>query len=214
MNRRGFMAGTAMLASASLLPSGALGVDRGQRRFRVLRDGKDIGTHNLSATLGSQGFEIEIRIDLAVKFLGLTAYVYNLINREVWRDGRIVSVNSRVNDDGAEEFCQVTNDGELLQVRGSRFTGTLPLDAVTTSYFHTDFLDRRPWVSTQSGAALAVDVAASGGGRYAVTGELETTLLYDDRGEWMGSIFDAGGETATYELTSETGVIAPLWSAA
>lgn len=214
MNRRGFVAGTAMLASGLVLPTGAIAVDRAQRSFRVLRDGKDIGTHTLSATLGNQGFEIEIRIDLAVKFLGFTAYTYNLINREIWRDGRIVSVNSRVNDDGTDEFCRVTNDGEALQVSGSRFTGTLPLDAVTTSYYHSAFLDRRPWISTQSGAELAIDVAPAGGGKYAVTGELETTLVYDNRGEWMGSIFDAGGETATYELVSETGLIAPLWSAA
>ncbi|MBY8977542.1 hypothetical protein KHP62_17140 [Rhodobacteraceae bacterium NNCM2] len=213
MNRRDFIAGTSMLAAGSLLPNAGRATGRAFRSFRIRRAGAEIGKHTLSATLGEGGFQIDIRIDLAVKFLGVTAYRYNLINREVWRDGQIVSVNSRVNDDGSDEFCKVQNDGDVLQVSGSRFSGTLPLEAVTTSYFDMDFLGRRPWISTQSGAALPVDVADAGGGRWNVTGELETTLIYDERGEWMGSVFDAGGETATYELVSETGLIAPLWAA-
>lgn len=214
MKRRTFMTGSAALAAGTALPRPAFATQRAFRKFRVLRAGKEMGTHSLSATLGDQGFQIDIRIELAVKVLGITAYRYTLINREIWRDGTIQSVNSRVNDDGTDEFCKIQRDGDQLRISGSRYTGTQPEDAVTTSYYDMSFLKRRPWISTQSGAALPVDISDQGGGKWQVTGDLQTTLVYDDRGEWMGSIFDAGGETATYQLDSQNGLIAPLWSAA
>ncbi|MEM0923327.1 MAG: DUF6134 family protein [Pseudomonadota bacterium] len=179
----------------------------------MLRDGDDIGTHSLSATLDDRGFVIEIRIDLAVKVLGFTAYSYNLINRETWRDQQLVSVDSRVNDDGDEDFCKVAREGDELSISGSRFTGKVPGSAVTTSYYHPDFISRRPWISSQSGRPLEIDIAPSGENAFQVSGQLTTKLTYDSRGEWMGAEFDAGGELGTYELISETGLISPLWTA-
>ncbi|MEM7176426.1 MAG: DUF6134 family protein [Pseudomonadota bacterium] len=214
MQRRVFMTGAAALAAGTTLPRRALATQRAYRKFRVYRGSREMGTHSLSATLDDQGFQIDIRIKLAVRVLGITAYRYTLINREIWRDGTIQSVDSRVNDDGTDDFCKIRKDGDQLSITGSRFTGTQPAEAVTTSYYDMSFLKRRPWISTQSGAALPVEIADQGDGKWKVSGELDTTLIYDDRGEWMGSIFDAGGETATYQLESQTGLIAPLWSAA
>lgn len=213
MNRRFLMTGAASLVVAAPFVRPAHAVERAFRKFRILRSGDDIGSHSLSATMDDNGFRIEIKIDIRVKILGITAYRYALLNSEQWEDGQIVAVNSRVNDDGDDAFCKITRQDGGLVVSGSTYSGPIDDDAVTTSYYHMDFLNRRPWISTQSGKPLEIDVAAAAAG-WNVTGELETTLLYDDRGEWMGSEFDAGGEPARYELVSETGLIAPLWSAA
>ncbi|MEM9737178.1 MAG: DUF6134 family protein [Pseudomonadota bacterium] len=211
MKRRDFLLATGAACAA---PSLSLATERAFRKFRILRDGDDIGTHELSATLEGGIFQVDIRVEIAVKFLGFTAYRYNLINRERWQDGTILSVDSRVDDDGADEFCRIERAGDELSVTGSRFTGMLPATAVTTSYYTPAFLERRPWISTQSGDALEVQIASAGPGRWQASGELETQLIYDDRGEWVGSIFDAGGETATYEVVTDTGLIAALWAAA
>ncbi|MEM7507911.1 MAG: DUF6134 family protein [Pseudomonadota bacterium] len=214
MQRRGFLAGGATLAMAAIIPSGALGAERAQRRFRVLRDGDDIGIHTLSATLDDRGFTMEIKIEIAVKILGITAYRYNLLNRERWRNGRIVEVDSRVFDDGVDDFCKIVQQDGELAISGSRFTGKAPIDAVTTSYYHPDFIGRRPWISTQSGAILDIQIEEVAPRVHQVTGELTTRLTYDDRGEWVNVNFDAGGDPGTYELISETGLISPLWSEA
>ncbi|MEM9045912.1 MAG: DUF6134 family protein [Pseudomonadota bacterium] len=212
MDRRQFLAGASALACGFAVPQIGQATERAFRKFTVLRDGKDIGTHELSATLNGDRFEIDIMIDLRVRFLGVTAYRYELLNREVWKDGQILSVNSRVNDDGTKEFCKVENSGDELTVSGSRFSGVLPLDGVTTSYYSPAFLERQPWISTQSGDPQKIQIASAGGGVWNVTGDLDTQLIYDDRGEWMGSNFDAGGEPGTYELVSETGQIGALWA--
>ena len=210
MKRRTFLAGAAcsVLATPSIAATGT------SRTFEIYRDGSLIGTHVLDAVQSNGGFEIQIDIEIAIKILGITAYRYTLNNREVWSGGVIQSVASKVDDDGDADFANVSAAGGALAVKGSRFDGEVGPDAVTTSYFATPFLNRGPWISTQSGTPLKVKVSPIAGRKrwHAVKGDLETTLGYDERGEWVGCEFDAGGELASYKLIGETGAIAALWA--
>jgi hypothetical protein len=213
MNRRELLAGMAALGLAgTAVPALA---DGGARAFRILRGGSDIGRHVLTARQVPEGVEIAIDIDIRVAILGITAYRYELTNREVWSGGRIVSVRTEVNDDGEKAFARIARAGEGLEIDGSSYSGPAPADAVTTSYYTRAFIQRRPWVSTQSGKPLEVAIDSSGGAtpRYAVRGDLETNLIYDAAGEWIGCEFDASGEPGVYELTDASGGIAALWAA-
>lgn len=210
MQRRGFLAGSA----AALLPTPSLSAASADRTFRILRDGDDIGTHILTAMTTSRGFEIEITIRIAVNFLGITAYRYEMDNREVWQGGQLVQLDSTVNDDGTTDFARIRRDGEKLMVEGSGYTGEVPTDAVTTTYYTKEFIKRRPWLSTQSGLPLSIEITPDGADAFRVAGQLETRLEYDDRGEWVSCQFDAGGEPARYEIADESGRIAELWASA
>ena len=99
LHRRVFMGGAAAALASPALTSPALGAERASREFRIIRDGDDIGSHRLDAVLGPNGFEVAITIRIAVKVLGITAYRYEMDNREVWKDSAIVSIDSKVNDD-------------------------------------------------------------------------------------------------------------------
>ena len=214
LHRRNLLVGLGATAIGGALSAPALAAEKASRVSDVFRDGDAIGTHTMDAVLGPNGFEIDISIKLAVKVLGITAYRYELTNRELWKDGRIVSVNSTVNDDGTDDFSRVKRVGDALEISGSRHSGKAPLDAVTTSYFATPFLKRRPWISTQTGVPLKVSVKPEGRTNWwAVTGELETKLGYKD-GEWVACEFDAGGELGSYKLRSQSGKIGALWAKA
>lgn len=210
MQRRTFLATSAgfVLAAPHIAAAST------QRRFTIWRDGSNIGEHTMSAVQRGGNFEIAIDIKIAVKVLAITAYRYELSNREVWSGGKLQSVKSRVNDDGDKEFANVAAAGGGLQIEGSGYSGKASGDAVTTSYFATPFLKRGPWISTQSGKPLNVRVAPVGGrgGWHQVSGELTTRLGYNGAGEWVGCEFDAGGELATYELKGGVGRIAALWA--
>lgn len=209
MKRRVFLAGCA----ATGLYSPALASSSASRTFNVLRDGDMIGQHVLDAVRAGDSFEINITIRLAVKILGITAYRYEMDNREVWQAGKIVSVDTKVNDDGTEDFAKIRRDGDSLMIEGSRFKGPISSEAVTTTYYTTKFIDRRPWISTQSGAPLDIAIKPEGRSNWwQVTGELETRLGYDGRGEWTACEFDAGGEPGLYEVAQDTGAIAALWA--
>ncbi|MEM7057075.1 MAG: DUF6134 family protein [Pseudomonadota bacterium] len=214
LHRRTVLAGLSASVLANPFPTPALAASTASRNSEVFRDGDSIGTHTMEAVLGANGFEIDITIRLAVKVLGITAYRYELTNREVWKNGAIVSVSSTVNDDGTDDFSRIKRDGDGLKIEGSRHNGAASLNSVTTSYYATPFLERRPWISTQTGVPLKVSVNPEGRANWwSVTGELETKLGYKD-GEWVACEFDAGGELAEYKLVRQSGKIGALWAQA
>ncbi|MEM1345105.1 MAG: DUF6134 family protein [Pseudomonadota bacterium] len=210
LRRRSFLLAA---ASAAALPATPALAETASREFLIRRDGSDIGRHSLTAQLGPDGFQIEIVIDIVVRVLGIPAYRYELENREVWQGGRLVRLDSRVNDDGDEAFARVRAEGDTLAIEGSDGTASAPLDSATTSYFSAALMTRRPWISTQSGRVLDVSVKEAAPGRFRTSGDLETTLIYDGD-EWVGCEFDAGGELASYETLSSSGTIAGLWASA
>lgn len=212
MLRRSFLIGTAAAVAVGTTEARAAET---RRTFRILRGGDDIGRHSLAARLTDGVFEIDIDIDIRVTLLGFTAYSYTLTNRERWRDGTILSVDSQTDDDGDAAYARIRGSVDGLEIDGSGYSGRVRREAVTTSYFATEFLTRRPWISSQSGKPLDIAVPEkSVPGQVRVTGELETTLIYDAEGEWRGSRFDARGSTITYELIEESGSIADLWRTA
>lgn len=209
MKRRVFLGG-----AAAVLAMPAVAAGNAKRVFRILRDGSDIGTHTLEAVSGPNGFEIDIVIRIQVKILGVTAYRYELDNREVWKGGNLISLDSKVNDDGTRDFASATRSGDALAIKGSRYTGDGPGSAATTSYFVPELLERAPWISTQSGALLPIRISPEGRtGWNTVTGGLDTKLGYEG-GEWTGCEFDAGGEPGTYEIISQSGSFRALWTGA
>jgi hypothetical protein len=208
----GLAAGGLALAGG---PGAALADGATARRvFRLRRAGSDIGRHALEGRREGGAFRLAIDIDIRVKVIGLvTAYRYAMTNEEVWRDRRIERVDSETDDDGEARFLRVRREGEALAVEGSGFEGRQPLSAVTTTYLAREYLDRRPWLSSQSGEPLDVRIEPIAGEARAfrVSGGLETELVYDERGEWVGCRFEAGGERVVYEILEETGDLAALW---
>ena len=100
LHRRAFIAsGAAALAA----PAITFAATNAARRFRVLRDGSDIGVHTISVSRDGADVQVAIDIELKVKILGITAYRYEMSNRETWRDGMLISMVSQSNDDGDEE---------------------------------------------------------------------------------------------------------------
>ncbi len=209
LTRRGLIGGLAAMAA---LPANAARAAQASRRFAILRDGKDIGFHTIAMTRDGADLRVAIDIEIVVRVLGIAAYRYEMRNREVWRDGRLVSMDCAVNDDGKAKTVRAARDGAVLRIDGPGFSGPAPDMAATTTYFTRDFLKRDTWVSTDNGELFAVTVAdqgsetiATGGGRvecaaYRATNnaDFDVTLFYDARGEWASVAFDAGGERAIY----------------
>ena len=133
-------------------------------------------------------------------------------------------MRSRTDDDGRVVTAQVRRTAAGLIAQGSDWSGEAPGDAGTTSYWTRAHLDRPVWLSTQTGQPLRVTCAQAGRervdmplgtrdcDRWTVGGDIALDLFYDDRGEWMGSAFDARGETARFAAVAETGRLGPLWA--
>lgn len=201
-HRRRFLAGALGAAVAAPIISAPFvsRAERGSRRFTLLRDGDDIGSHTLTATRTGDTVVMEIDIAIAVKFLGFTAYRYDHTNREVWEGGRLMSLKSRTNEDGDDMSLTVERRGDQLV-----YNGAPGPDAAPTSYWNINKLDVRPWFSSQTGKILNLNFATEQSNtatRVDISGNFATTLFYDAAGEWRGCEFDGQGKVISYQETA------------
>lgn len=202
-------------AAALLTPSMAHSADLVTRQFKITRSGSDIGTHQVSVRREGETVRAETVIEIAVKFLGITAYRYELAYTEVYQSGLLQSLNGTANDDGTPGYVKVVRNGETLEVDGSAYSGAVPGSSVPTSYWRMPALNTTPWISTQSGELLAVDAQATAALPHSPTGsrvfrasdnaEYTVDLWYDSAGDWTGCSFDAGGELGIYVLEQSNG---------
>ncbi|MDF2231338.1 DUF6134 family protein [Albimonas sp. CAU 1670] len=225
IDRRALLAGGLATGAALALARPLRAAESASRRFEVLRDGASIGEQTTTVARAGEALDVTVRVRILVKVLGIGAYRYELDSQERWEGGRLVALDGQTNDDGERQVARVRREGGRLVSSGD-WSGELPDDVATTTYWTPAFLQRSTWISTQTGRPLSVAAAQAGAAeipgpsgplpvrRWQVSGDIDLTLFYDDRGEWMGSAFDAGGETARFRALSAAPALAPLWPSA
>ncbi len=192
------LTGGAMLAplasGLSLAASPAAGVELFPQdsawRFLVLRHGNVIGEHRFDFSRRGDDFVVEVAIDIAVDFLGITLFRFTHRAEEVWRDGWLHALTAATDD-----------DGQLWRIRSARSEGALRgtvndvgFDVsgyvVPASLWHRDTPRSQVLFSTIDGRVKVVNSAALGedavpvAGRarparhFRLTGELERDVWY------------------------------------
>jgi hypothetical protein len=174
VDRRGFLIGASALpvappaANAQGRPTPA----KGRIAFQVVRDGADIGSHDLVFADAASGFDVTIAVDIAVKFGPITAFRYQLNGLEQWRDGKVFHVEASTNDDGRLLSMRADRDERGLWVWGSKAPRYLaPSDALPATHWNEAEL-RAPWINPQDGRLLHPKVTPA---------DVEQVSLGDDR---------------------------------
>jgi hypothetical protein len=220
---------------ALLLAAGAAGLVQalpaaasvGQRRFALYRGDSRIGTQTIAVRRAGEAVEVAVDVDIEVRVLGISAYRYTLQSDEIWQDGALLRLVAQCNDNGEANFVRAERNGAELVVEGSKYSGRVGGTPATTTYWSPAFLERQVWISTQDGRPWRVsasrsdtvsyptaagDVTAT---RWRIGGELAgLDLFYDAAGEWVGSEFEARGETARFVVETRGAALSPLWTAA
>ncbi|WP_316014309.1 DUF6134 family protein [Roseobacter sp. HKCCA0434] len=220
MNRRTLLLGA---TAAGLLAPAIARAQTAARSYRLERGGSDIGHHDLTVTRAGEELVVAIDIDITVRLLGIVAYRYTMVNEERWQGGTLASIRSRTDNNGEDAFVTAHRAGGVIEIEGSTYSGTAPLDSGTTTYWTPAMLERPTWIATQGGKPLAITPTRAGRSDYPTQGgsvpatawtlgpELAATLFYTDAGEWAGSTFDARGAQVRYLAASLTPPLAPLW---
>ncbi len=205
--------GGGVALAASLAAPGLVLASGAARRFELVREGDVIGTHSLSVAEQGDAVIMTINIDISVRVLGIRVYAYEHENRETWRGGRLVSLESRTNDDGDNAFARVTAKGDALSIAGSSFEGMAPAEIAKVADCPARTLDARPWFSSQSGEVLSLKFdqrTTPKGIECALSGDVATTLIYDSEKEWRGCRFAARGSDVVYRQTAPGPRFGPL----
>ncbi len=191
----------AMLALTAALWAGAVqavpGIPPGgSLNFKVLRDGDEVGTHTLhfAENAGATRVEVETHVNVTLPFLGVSVYHFDHQGAETWRDGALVALESRTDDDGDAHQLTVTRSGDRLHVRSENgehhSAGTL----LPASLWNPGLVHHRVLLNTLDGREMPVAVSDEGeetievngatvrARHYRLTGGLNRELWYDPQG--------------------------------
>ncbi len=156
--------------------------------FDVLRKGQPMGRHTISVRRDGADIIADIAIDLKIKFAFITVFEYEHRNREVWRDNRLVSIETTTNNDGKRFRIAGRAEADGFRVTtGDGVERVFTADVLPTSYWHPRTPQATQLLNTQTGELAEVSITAlpagraDGGGRqYVVSGDLDLNLWYAD----------------------------------
>ncbi len=194
--------------------------------FQVYRDGARLGHHKILFRREAEDLHVEIDIQLEVKLLFLTVFSYSHRNYEVWRDGRLVAIDTETDDDGTTYWMRgrSTTDGLVVDGSGGRFLA--PADVMPTSYWNPKTVEMSRLLDTQHGRLIEVEIAPAGvesvafagqpveARRYSMTGDLTLDLWYTQQGDWAKTSFEARGASVVYARQGQSPTVAEIGSPA
>lgn len=164
--------------------------------FAILRQGVEIGRHELRFARGGNGFTVDIRVDYEAASASAR---YQHRAREVWSEDRLVSLDASTVDGGRSQAVlgRAVAEGFRVEATGRVLDGRV----IPGSWWNTRLLSERQALSTLTGQLVGIDVASKGvetieaRGRpidathYQVSGGLQAELWYDDRATWVKAQF-------------------------
>jgi len=213
VRRAGAMA-TVLGVALAAVAAGATTAEssHGEIVFDVLRNGSPFGSHRLRFSRDGDRLIVDIGIDLEVRLL-VPLYRYTHRSREVWQGGRLIQIDTETDDDGQRFKVAGRATERGFSVDGSSGRFVAPSDVVPTSYWHENMLSRRPWLDSQEGKLIHLEIdtlprgeATSGPAvlhsAYDITGDLRLRVWYGLAGDWTKLRFQARGSNVEYVLRS------------
>lgn len=182
-------------------------------RFDVLRQGKPFGSHIVRFDVAPDGtLEAHTDVKLRAGLGPIQLYSYDLQATERWQDGRLVELDGQVNSDGKKGSVTARADGDVLEVDGTAFDGTVPDTIIPASHWNIAETRTNTLLSSENGQLIDVSVKPLGREILNVTGttvetnkflldsDIDVTLWYDDAGRWLKLSFTARGQDIDYVL--------------
>ncbi len=205
-----------LLATGSTVASAAEDFPYGSSlSFTAVRNGQTIGHHSLTFQKNGAQLTVSTAIDLAVKFMGVTAYRYTHRAQEVWTGDTFQGLTAQTDDDGKKHAIQIRRDGAALIIErnAEAVRTTLPPQLLPSTHWNVRQVRQSALVNTQTGTEARVQVSVLGretirtasssidATRYRYTGDLVMDQWFDDAGRWVKTSFTASdGSTVEYVL--------------
>jgi hypothetical protein len=214
MDRRQFLLSAAAYA-LPIPPGNGIGFD-------VLRNGAPIGQHHLSFSQSGDALNVNIDVELLVKFAGITLFRYSLHGVERWQSGTFQSLDTSVNFNGDALQVHAEKTAAGYSVTGINHDNpaknmpeyTAPPDTLPLTYWNKAML-KGTILNVQTAHCYKVHVADAGwfsvptengapitAQRYDLTGKLQLSVWYDDKNAWSGLEFQKSGDIAYRKITS------------
>lgn len=171
--------------------------------FTVLRNGKDVGTHDVRFKQTGKNLVVTSRFDLKIRALAINFYKYNYTSIGKWRNGKMVQLDTDVFENGEKTRVQARAKGNGLAVVAP--TGPLKIKGslYPTTHWNPNIVKSSRVFNTITGQANKVRIKSAGkenvptergsrpATRYVYSGDLQTEAWYDGKGRWVKLRFKA-----------------------
>jgi hypothetical protein len=223
LGRRRFAIGFVGLTAALLLPGARPAhaaslpapSDPIARRFNVFWDKDAIGVHQIKITPAAFGaWDVQVDIDLRFDLGLFGAIDYRHASQERWRDGRIVALEARTDDDG--KVAEVTGraSGRSFRLEGPEGMAEAPGNLLTSNCAWSEAICHQSEIIDATGGTVVGLVATPEGSYTTITASgremarayqvscpmIAGSFWYDAAGLWMRGRLVRQGEKIDYFL--------------
>jgi len=204
--RRVLAAGVVAVAVTTGSAGHACGRPPGQEAYTVKHElFGEIGLHVITFSCEGDDLLVETEISGEATILSVPVYTLEGSYREVWRGDRLVSFDSRVDDNGELFEVSARAEGDHMLLDRRRGTIEAPASIVSDHPWNHAVIDRRLLFDARRGKLRHVEVAPAGeetlvignaevvADKYRVSGDLERVLWYGKDGTWLQSQLEYSG---------------------
>jgi hypothetical protein len=202
--------GLALVACLILAPSAPEArSDGGVYTFTVLRDGEPIGEHRFAFDHRGDRMEIEESTDIQVTVALIPVFSFEHERRELWQDGRLMSIAARTNDNGELLDIDIKPNGHgLIRTVNGRVDRID--DSQVLTLWNKDVLDHHRFVSVVEDEILKASFHYLGketitlagqpleAEHYRMVGDEERDVWYDPAGHVAKVSFERQGSLIEY----------------
>lgn len=179
-------------------------------KFDVTRNGDPLGTVMERYRVVGDELDVNVYIAFQVDLAIITVYRYEHRAREIWRNDRLIGLDSVTHDDGDDQRVRGRALGGRFLVDGPSGVVDAPGEILPSSYWHPRFADQARMLDSQIGKILefSIDkvaderIVALGRGieaeRFAMRGDIDLDFWYDARRVWQKMAFTIGGDFIEY----------------
>lgn len=180
--------------------------------FDVVRNHDVIGTHRVEFQGNPGEFSVRTIIDINVRMLGVTVFVYRHDSTERWKGGLLQAFDSKTTDDDSEFVVTGRAEAGAFRVVNRKGTEMAPADIMVGSYWTPVIAQQSQLIDPQRGRVkpqqlLSADKMSIQAGtnsiqatRYQVTGVIDGWVAYDAGGRWVAAELKKKGADISYRI--------------
>ena len=147
--------------------------------FDIFRNNKNIGKHIFSFRREENKLFVDSEINFEIKKLGVVLYKYHVKGTEVYEDGKLVKFNSKTNQNGKEQYVNLTRENEEFLIDGSSYKGKTSFDHLLGTWWNHSIVEAPAQISAVSGRIIQQKVTFLGKEKLKIQDKSYNTLHFN-----------------------------------